>query len=229
MRFTLVTNTRTVVFARTRFPRRLEPVVLSFEEGPVSIRERVDALVRSSRLDEIELTEANERYLQKLQTDYREGMPDYFKSKYVMSEKSDKLLPQIAGVREYLNLILLPGYRSTPRDLIARAKMIHKRRKLLRYYESLTSPIEVDKPYILVSLHRQPEASNSPTGGTFVHQLLKVDILSRALPEGWNVYVKEHPLPIRLTPMTATCRVPPLSRVKLGIGWSRGVARDAEQ
>ena len=37
------------------------------------------------------------------------------------------------------------------------------------------------------------------------------------------------PLPIWLTPMTATCRVPPLSRVKLGIGWSRGVARDAEQ
>ena len=36
-------------------------------------------------------------------------------------------------------------------------------------------------------------------------------------------------LPIRLTPMTATCRVPPLSRVKLGIGWSRGIARDAEQ
>ena len=36
-------------------------------------------------------------------------------------------------------------------------------------------------------------------------------------------------LPIWLTPMTATCRVPPLSRVKLGIGWSRGVARDAEQ
>ena len=40
---------------------------------------------------------------------------------------------------------------------------------------------------------------------------------------------KEEGLPIRLTPMTATCRVPPLSRVKLGIGWSRGVARDAEQ
>ncbi len=38
-----------------------------------------------------------------------------------------------------------------------------------------------------------------------------------------------HSLPIRLTPMTATCRVPPLSRVKLGIGWSRGVARDARQ
>ena len=40
---------------------------------------------------------------------------------------------------------------------------------------------------------------------------------------------EEERLPIRLTPMTATCRVPPLSRVKLGIVWSRGVARDAEQ
>ena len=39
----------------------------------------------------------------------------------------------------------------------------------------------------------------------------------------------EQTLPIRLTPMTATCWVRPLSRVKLGIGWSRGVARDAEQ
>ena len=43
------------------------------------------------------------------------------------------------------------------------------------------------------------------------------------------VFPDQHSLPIRLTPMTATCRVPPLSRVKLGIGWSRGVARDAEQ
>ena len=44
--------------------------------------------------------------------------------------------------------------------------------------------------------------------------------------ESW---LNERSLPFRLTPMTATCRVPPLSRVKLGIGWSRGVARDAEQ
>ena len=46
---------------------------------------------------------------------------------------------------------------------------------------------------------------------------------------GGDPLVMHRTLPIRLTPMTATCRVPPLSRVKLGIGWSRGVARDAEQ
>ncbi len=48
-------------------------------------------------------------------------------------------------------------------------------------------------------------------------------------PQPRFILNKGHSLPIRLTPMTATCRVPPLSRVKLGIGWSRGVARDAEQ
>ena len=56
--------------------------------------------------------------------------------------------------------------------------------------------------------------------------------VKRALPEAEQSRILtfvETFLPIRLTPMTATCRVPPLSRVKLGIGWSRGVARDAEQ
>ena len=45
----------------------------------------------------------------------------------------------------------------------------------------------------------------------------------------FHIHGIEGSLPIRLTPMTATCWVPPLSRVKLGIGWSRGAARDAEQ
>ena len=47
--------------------------------------------------------------------------------------------------------------------------------------------------------------------------------------ERYFMPVVVRPLPIRLTPMTATCRVPPLSRVEFGIGWSGGVARDAEQ
>ena len=186
-------GTQTIVFARTRLPRRLETVVSSFEEGSIRIKQRVEAHINSNRLDEIELSEANQRYLESLQTGYREGMPEYLKDKFAVSDETGKLLSQNAGIREYLNLILLPGYRRTPFDLFARAKMIFKRRRMLRYYETLTSPIDPNTPYIAVSLHRQPEASNSPTGGTFVHQLLMVDMLSRALPEGWNLYVKEHP------------------------------------
>ena len=56
-----------------------------------------------------------------------------------------------------------------------------------------------------------------------------IDLTEQNNTERLLVESEERFLPIRLTPMTATCRVPPLSRVKLGIGWSRGVARDAEQ
>ena len=59
--------------------------------------------------------------------------------------------------------------------------------------------------------------------------LSEAEIIRDRVVNGKRVAEKDHFLPIRLTPMTATCRVPPLSRVKLGIGWSRGVARDAEQ
>ena len=78
----------------------------------------------------------------------------------------------------------------------------------------------------------------------FEKQRIKVDIVVEEIKNmvpPWenvgrgNIYsllvVPKHKtfLAYPVMPMTATCRVPPLSRVKLGIGWSRGVARDAEQ
>ena len=59
--------------------------------------------------------------------------------------------------------------------------------------------------------------------------LLAHELLMSRLERGLTDEEIVESLPIRLTPMTATCWAPPLSRVKLGIGWSRGVARDAEQ
>ena len=74
---------------------------------------------------------------------------------------------------------------------------------------------------IVLAIYRKEAWKNS-------NALIEAFVQSR-LEHYQLVMVGDKPLPIRLTPMTATCRVPPLSRVKLGIGWSRGVARDAEQ
>ncbi len=49
------------------------------------------------------------------------------------------------------------------------------------------------KPYVYFPLHYQPELTTSPLGGVFVDQLLAIKIISAALPEGWELYVKEHP------------------------------------
>ena len=48
-------------------------------------------------------------------------------------------------------------------------------------------------PYIYFPLHFQPERSTDPEAGVFTSQFLALRMLSHALPEGWRIYVKEHP------------------------------------
>lgn len=50
-----------------------------------------------------------------------------------------------------------------------------------------------ETPYIYLPLHLQPEATTLPLGGVHVDQLLAVETLIRALPEGWLLVIKENP------------------------------------
>jgi capsule polysaccharide export protein KpsC/LpsZ len=78
------------------------------------------------------------------------------------------------------------------------------KRQLRRYYNSLTAHLELDAPYIYVALNYQPERTTSPEGGAFVSQFLMVDLLSKSIPSGWRLYVKEHPS--QFLPSTAGSR-----------------------
>lgn len=51
---------------------------------------------------------------------------------------------------------------------------------------------DYSKKYVYVPLQRQPERSTLSEGDVFVDQILMVDILSHAVPDGWLVYVKEN-------------------------------------
>ncbi|MDO8619790.1 MAG: hypothetical protein Q7R64_00375 [bacterium] len=64
---------------------------------------------------------------------------------------------------------------------------------LKKEYEGVAVPPDVDKPFVYVPLHYQPERNSSPQGGIFVDQLYLVATLASSLPDGWSVYVKEHP------------------------------------
>jgi hypothetical protein len=50
-----------------------------------------------------------------------------------------------------------------------------------------------EAPYVYFPLHLQPEATTLPLGGAYEDQILVVDSLIRALPEGWRVVIKENP------------------------------------
>jgi len=67
-------------------------------------------------------------------------------------------------------------------------------RRLKRYYRSRAHPVDTNCSYIYVALHFQPELSTSPEGGMFVDQFLMVNLLSKAAPPDWLIYVKEHPV-----------------------------------
>lgn len=60
-------------------------------------------------------------------------------------------------------------------------------------YENVESEVCFDKPFVYLPLHFQPESTSSPLGDMFVDQILMAEIISAALPDGWELYVKEHP------------------------------------
>jgi len=63
---------------------------------------------------------------------------------------------------------------------------------LLRYIESLEEDPQEEKFFVFF-LHYQPENTTLPNGGVFVDQMLVIDMISKCLPKGIMLYVKEHP------------------------------------
>ncbi len=65
--------------------------------------------------------------------------------------------------------------------------------KTYRYYEKHVIEPDLEKNYVYVPLHSQPECSTSPMGGVFTDQQLLVQLLSECLPPDVIIYIKEHP------------------------------------
>ncbi len=65
--------------------------------------------------------------------------------------------------------------------------------RLNHYYNKISETPDLTEKYVFFGMHMQPEKTSQPLGGEFDHQLLPITILSNSVPEGWFVYVKEHP------------------------------------
>ncbi len=115
------------------------------------------------------------------------------------------------------------------------ARIVHALRRSLYYcIYTIVPPAKwqagdedrVNEGAVVSMLTSEVEKLGGFAGQALSGPLLQVGTLVSIL--GYMFWI-ERTLPIRLTPTPTTCRVSPLSRVKLGIGWSRGVPRDAEQ
>lgn len=75
--------------------------------------------------------------------------------------------------------------------------LFRKNRKLVKYYGAISQDHIPSDKYVFFAMHYQPERTTSPQGDVFRDQLMAIEALASALPEGWVVAVKEHPRQFR--------------------------------
>lgn len=67
----------------------------------------------------------------------------------------------------------------------------------LAYFEHLAEyergDVDLDRPFVYVPLHNQPEMSASTLGGRYRDQVLMIEAVSRSVPDDWTIYIKENP------------------------------------
>lgn len=160
--------------------------------------------------------------LSRLRSDYQKAMPGYFvasqgeRTKNVLVTRKRSFISRIKTVvakatklhilmetdPKYLNNLY---YREDlPPELTQRSptrfeRSLHSRSVMNAFqiaeelYGKLSVEPDLNKPYVYLALHFQPERTTCPCGGMFSDQRLVVSLLANTLPEGWVLYVKEHP------------------------------------
>lgn len=66
-------------------------------------------------------------------------------------------------------------------------------KRLKKEYKKLCCIPDFRKNYIYYPMHYQPELTSCPLGGHYTDQWLIIKMLDSLLPEGYYLYVKEHP------------------------------------
>ena len=73
--------------------------------------------------------------------------------------------------------------------LIIKIKQI----KTSSFLNKILVKADLNKKYIFIPLHFQPEMTTSPRGGIFVFQELMIEMISKYAPKDLTIYIKEHP------------------------------------
>lgn len=109
------------------------------------------------------------------------------------NERKDFLIK----IRTYIERAQIYLKRNDSRLLINKivnlCKIKIQTKSMLKAIERFEIKADLSVPFYFFPLHLQPEATTLPNGGVFVDQLLVIRMISKSLPEGVLLYVKEHP------------------------------------
>jgi len=153
-------------------------------------------------------------YIEKLRINYDKAKPQYFvdgklaekqaiiKNKSIISSIKRVILHAIQAFLKLYSFVFSPN-RIEINQNISRYMMLkqlacslivqNEFRMLPKIYKRLQNLDLNNKHFIYFLLHYQPENTTCPLGGIFNDQHMAVALLANAIPEGWKIYVKEHP------------------------------------
>ncbi len=126
----------------------------------------------------------------------QKALREFYENVYLKIKYAKKL---IVGRAEHFLTFSAFGKVSPLIPFIGRFIHAKKMKALLAYYNSLCEPMDYNKPFVYFSMHLQPERTSQPEGLIFEDQFLAIQMLHEALPEGWNLYIKENPRQFDIT------------------------------
>jgi len=186
----------TIMFERTSLPGFIYPV-RSFEEGSEIIRRKYTKALEKGNKNEVTLTLETASHLENLSKTYAEAMPFHLKYKLNHLRKGGDVAGTVSILLRVAK-VLLKAFLLKRGDSDYLHRRYHenmgrlKRKKLLAHYNRLANTVDLTVPYVFVALQCEPERQVCPAGGVFANQYLMIDLLSKLVPAGWKVYVKEH-------------------------------------
>ena len=128
-------------------------------------------------------SDASLSYVKKLRKEYAAAAPSYM--------KAQKAKATLAGrIDAVVKNLTSAGPVVTTKKAVA---TLRRQRLKDVYEETATDNPRLDLPFVAVFLHLQPERSSIPEGGRYAQQYRMVAALSQALPDGWRLFVREHP------------------------------------
>lgn len=202
-------------------PVRGKTVIMDAYEKPGLTQRYYQDLLKNPPV-EVSLPPELEDYLNALQGSYRDA-PEYVRRIYKqrpyegLKNPSKSLFSKLTDFENYARyyekqMRILKMRLTPPKNYL---KLKHKKledsqmnffqykwfrlrsntrmRALIRHYHRLAEDVDLNQSYIYVALSFQPERTTCPMGSIYVDQYLMVDLLSKSVPEGWRVYVKDHP------------------------------------
>ncbi|MGH8856250.1 MAG: hypothetical protein ACREWI_18445, partial [Telluria sp.] len=113
--------------------------------------------------------------------------------KIEFDRRSDRQKPFYTGVSDLKWSRKIYEWNKLAFRIDTRLRVHRLLRNVLAYWRARKPMPPAGAPFVYFPLHLQPEASTSAMGGVFVDQYFAVELLARALPDGWTLVVKEHP------------------------------------